>query len=523
MPATAAEPIHAGLERAELQAVLASQLFVRSPTLAHLLSYLCEKKLAGETGQIKEYSIALDVFDRRDSFDQDTDSIVRVQANRLRKRLAEYYRGEGATHALRIAIPIGQYVPSFERVKAPTEPQGTSVLTEGIPSAESTPPGTLFLGNRKSGILLAATIILAIVAIAGLAVRQRLQIRPVLVSSSQVTHSTPELPAGLPVGDELRIVAGATRTYVDRAGKSWNPDIYFSGGKPVRSSVQHIWRTLDSSIYRSSRQGDFHYEIPLKNGIYELRLYFAETFYGPEEIGGGGEGSRIMTVNANGKPLLNEFDVALDAGGSRTADVKVFTGISPAQDGKLHLDFSSVRGGSAMLSAIEILPGLPERQRPVRLVARDVPYYSDDSRWWGPDDYFKGGQITASDQTAADEDDPELFETERWGHFSYAIPVAPGHYVATFYFVERRFDAANRDRYGDADATPQGGRLFSVYCNGKVILRDLDLIELAGENHPLVRRVSGLEPNAQGKLLLEFVPTRSYATVSAIEVLPQTD
>jgi len=522
MPSTAAEPVHAGLERAELQAVVASQLFVRSPTLAHLLSYLCEKKLAGDTDQVKEYSIALDVFGRQDSFDQDTDSIVRVQANRLRKRLADYYRGEGATHALRIAIPIGQYVPSFERVETPTEPPGTSVLTEETPSAERAPARTLSLGNRKTGILLAATIFLAILAITGFAVRRRLQTRPAVVSSSQVTHSPPELPAGLPVGDELRIVAGATRTYVDRAGKSWNPDIYFSGGKPVRSPAQPIWRTLDSSIYRSSRQGDFHYDIPLKDGIYELRLHFAETFYGPEEIGGG-EGSRIMTVSANGKPLLNEFDVALDAGGSRTADVKVFTDISPASDGNLHLDFSSVRGGSATVSAIEILPGLPERQRPVRLVARDVPYYSDDSRWWGPDSYFKGGQITASDQPATEEDDPELFETERWGHFSYAIPVAPGRYVATFYFIERRFDAANRDRYGDSDANPQGGRLFSVFCNGKIILRDLDLIKLAGENHPLVRKVGGLEPNAQGKLLLEFVPTRSYATVSAIEVLPQTD
>jgi hypothetical protein len=101
--------------------------------------------------------------------------------------------------------------------------------------------------------------------------------------------------------------------------------------------------------------------------------------------------------------------------------------------------------------------------------------------------------------------------------------VAPGRYLATFYFVERRFDSANRDRYGDFDTTGQGGRLFSVFCNGKVILRDLDLIKLAGENHPVVRRVGGLEPNAQGKLLLEFVPTRSYATLSAIEVLPQTD
>ena len=206
--------------------------------------------------------------------------------------------------------------------------------------------------------------------------------------------------------------------------------------------------------------GDFHYDIPLKNGIYELRLHFAETFYGPEEIGGGGEGSRIMAVNANGKPLLNDFDVALDAGASRTADVKVFTGISPAPDGKLHLDFSSVRGGSAMLSAIEILPGLPERQRPVRMVARDLPYYSDDSRWWGPDNYFKGGQITASDQPVTDEDDPELFETERWGHFSYAIPVAPGRYLAvTFQQVVHSMKTGEADcveaiqHFGDIEWT----------------------------------------------------------------------
>ena len=74
-----------------------------------------------------------------------------------------------------------------------------------------------------------------------------------------------------------------------------------------------------------------------------------------------------------------------------------------------------------------------------------------------------------------------------------------------------------------ADDGTAGGRLFSLFCNGKVILRDVNLIKEAGENHPLVRKRSGLEPNAQGKLLFEFVPTRKYATVSAIEVVPQID
>ena len=87
--AARAETVEIESQRAELESVLRSQEFVRAPRLAHLLSYLCEKLFAGEANQIKEYSIALEAFNRRDTFDQDSDSIVRVEANRLRKRLAE--------------------------------------------------------------------------------------------------------------------------------------------------------------------------------------------------------------------------------------------------------------------------------------------------------------------------------------------------------------------------------------------------------------------------------------------------
>lgn len=524
MPSASAEAANADLERAELQAVLSSPLFVRSPTLAHLLSYLCEKKIAGDIGQIKEYSIALEVFRRNASFDQDTDSIVRVEANRLRKRLAEYYRTEGAHHRLRIAIPVGQYVPIFEEGETPDAGLVPPPVSIPSPAKEQSQP-SVPKWRKFAWLLIFGAVLLTLVVTTNHRA-PRSSVQPPPSAAPAAAQSLPETTMGLPVGDELRILAGASRSYVDRAGKLWGPDRYFTGGKAVRSSVQHIWRTPDTSIYRSSRQGDFRYDVPLKPGLYELRLHFAETFYGPEEIGGGGEGSRVLTVQANSKPLLADFDVALDAGGSRTADIKVFTGVSPADDGQLHLSFSSVRGGNAMLSAIEILPGLPGRQRPVRIVTRDVPYYSNDSRWWGPDDFFKGGQLAASDEIAADSDDPELFETERWGHFSYSVPVVPGRYTATFYFIEHRFDAANHDRYGDASADNSrgpGGRLFSVFCNGKAILTNLDLIKEAGANRPLVRRISGLEPNAQGKLLLEFVPTRAYATVTAIEVVAQAN
>jgi len=119
VPSITTETISWQDERAELGTVLHSPLFARSPALSRLLSYLCEKTFAGETDQIKEYSVAVDVFDRGDSFDQDSDSIVRVEANRLRKRLSEYYARDGAAHVLHISIPVGQYVPQFQRVLPP--------------------------------------------------------------------------------------------------------------------------------------------------------------------------------------------------------------------------------------------------------------------------------------------------------------------------------------------------------------------------------------------------------------------
>jgi hypothetical protein len=225
-----------------------------------------------------------------------------------------------------------------------------------------------------------------------------------------------------------------------------------------------------------------------------------------------------MTVLVNGQPLLHDFDVLADSGGDRTAEVKVFTDVSPASDGQLHLSFSAVKGGSGMLSAIEILPGIRGRIRPVRIVARDVPYYSNDSHWWSPDAFFKGGQLSGSQEAATDTDDPEFYETERWGHFSYAIPVAPGRYSVTLHFIEHH---AGAGQSADGPGTPSEDRVFNVFCNGKTILANLNISRQAGENRPLARKVKGLEPNAQGKLLLEFVPVTGYATVTAIEVVPE--
>ena len=86
-------------EKRELQTLLASGIFDRAPNLAQVLTYVCERYFEGASEQIKEYNIAVDALGRRADFDQRRDSIVRVEAYRLRKRLREYYEADGIAHA----------------------------------------------------------------------------------------------------------------------------------------------------------------------------------------------------------------------------------------------------------------------------------------------------------------------------------------------------------------------------------------------------------------------------------------
>src|SRR5258708_6251227 len=100
-------------EKQEVAAVLASGIFNRAPNLAHVLTYVCAKYFEGAAADIKEYNIAIEALGRPPEFDQKRDSIVRVEAHRLRKRLKEYYEREGAAHEIHIEIPSGQYTPHF--------------------------------------------------------------------------------------------------------------------------------------------------------------------------------------------------------------------------------------------------------------------------------------------------------------------------------------------------------------------------------------------------------------------------
>ncbi len=100
--------------QAQLELILAHKLFSETTRMKRFLKYIVDETLAGRSRRLKGYSIGLEVFDRPDSFDPQLDTIVRVQAGQLRRRLDRYYAGNGKEDAVRIMVPKGHYIPLFE-------------------------------------------------------------------------------------------------------------------------------------------------------------------------------------------------------------------------------------------------------------------------------------------------------------------------------------------------------------------------------------------------------------------------
>jgi eukaryotic-like serine/threonine-protein kinase len=108
--------------RNTLRRILESASFVHSPRLQRFLAFLVEETLAGRGGRLKEYVIGLEVFARPATYDPRFDSLVRVEARRLRAALAGYYANDGRDEGIVIELQKGRYVPAFRFASAPTLP-----------------------------------------------------------------------------------------------------------------------------------------------------------------------------------------------------------------------------------------------------------------------------------------------------------------------------------------------------------------------------------------------------------------
>jgi hypothetical protein len=305
------------------------------------------------------------------------------------------------------------------------------------------------------------------------------------------------------------VVGGAI---IDSFGEVWIPDQWFHGGTAISLSGGKV-DSLTTDLVHFERRGDFDYAIPLEEGPYELRLYFAGRIAGPQPR----PVTRRFNVFANGVELIDSLDPSATLEVPEEEAVRVFRDITAAKDRKVHLSFRSAQD-AAFLSGIELTPGISGAMTPVRIVAKQSPYLDREHRIWAADRYVKGGNLVMRSDPVGGDLDSNLFSGERYGRFSYKIPVPSGRYRLTLYFAETWF---GRNSMGGGGI---GSRRFDVELNGAPLLKDLDIIRSVGGPYKgLSKTFHGIVPNSDGYINLQFLPRINNACINAIEVSDEID
>ncbi len=118
-----AKPTYAAGERLAIElavtAVLRSDQFRKSQRSSAFLQFVVEQTLKGLSDELKERTIGISVFGKNDNYDTAADALVRVRANDVRRRLAQYYESLTESPAVRIELRAGSYVPAFVSLTSP--------------------------------------------------------------------------------------------------------------------------------------------------------------------------------------------------------------------------------------------------------------------------------------------------------------------------------------------------------------------------------------------------------------------
>lgn len=155
---------------------------------------------------------------------------------------------------------------------------------------------------------------------------------------------------------ELHINCGGSR--IVQQDVTFEADQYYLGNSKnyENTRIRDIKKTTSDALYlteRSVNKGSetFGYEVPVPNGVYEVKLHFAEIFWGATGGAAGGVGKRNFSVALENQWLLSNYDISEDVG-SMTAVIKTFT--VEVADGKFNLDlFGNV--DQPKLSAFELV------------------------------------------------------------------------------------------------------------------------------------------------------------------------
>ena len=140
--------------------------------------------------------------------------------------------------------------------------------------------------------------------------------------------------------------------YTDKQGRTWEADGYSQGGQ-LAVRTEPVLNIDDPELLRGERYGNLTYAIPVPPGRYTVKLYFAETWFGPGNFAGGGAGSRIFDILCNGVAERRGFDIFKEARGSGRAIIVPLHGLEPDPYGKIALSLRPTRN-YASLNALEV-------------------------------------------------------------------------------------------------------------------------------------------------------------------------
>ncbi len=320
--------------------------------------------------------------------------------------------------------------------------------------------------------------------------------------------------AGPPSGHYLTRVNVGGIEYTDTSGDIWSADqAYTSGGWGYEGGTQWatthaIFGTDDDPLFQTERYGMTGYKFDVPNGVYRVKLLFAENYW-------DASGKRVFSVEIEGTIVLNNLDIYAHVGKYRAykQSIGVITTGIQVNDGQLNINFSATVN-NANVDGIEVAwvsdepPSPPTPVTEVRINCGGPDYVDNNAKLWQADFDFIGGKAWSTGHEISSTEDDPLYQSERYGQngsaVQYNINMSNGNYVVKLLFAENWMSSIE-------------SRVFNVAINGTTVLNNYDIFMEAGQYVATSKSFQITVDN--GILNLSFNPVIQNAKVNAIEVI----
>jgi hypothetical protein len=246
--------------------------------------------------------------------------------------------------------------------------------------------------------------------------------------------------------------------YVAPNGVVYQADRYYNGGSTA-STPATIEGTEDVPLYQTERYGNFSYSIPLAGGTYEVSLRFTESYW-------SSAGRRVFDVWMEGTKVISNLDIFALVGRNRAYDVTIPVKVT---DGTLDLTFQA-SADYGKVSAILITPTRASAGTIVFAVNSGGPQYNHpDGTKFEPDRNYSGGATWTTSPEISGAINDSLYQSEKYGNFSYSIPLPAGDYTVGLRFAEIYWWSPGR-------------RVFDVYVQGAKVMSSFDIFAVVGRD-----------------------------------------